>query len=95
MKIFLDDIREAPVGWARTYTAEETIELLANCNVDEISLDHDLGEGKVEGYRVLTWIEEQIYKNFYTPPKIRVHSANPAGRKRMEAAAKSIERMRR
>lgn len=95
MKIFLDDIRDAPVGWARTYTAEETIELLANNNVTEISLDHDLGEGIVEGYKVLTWIEEQVYSNFYIPPIIHIHTANPAGRKRMVAAVKNIEKLRR
>jgi hypothetical protein len=95
MKIFLDDIRKTPIGWVRTYTAEETIELLGNNNVHEISLDHDLGEDRLEGYKVLTWIEEQVYSNFYTPPIIHIHTDNPAGRKRMVAAVKSIEKMRR
>ena len=95
MKIFLDDVRETPVGWVRTYTAEETIKLLGNNNVREVSLDHDLGEDKLEGYKVLTWIEEQVYSNFYTPPIIHIHTDNPTGRKRMIAAVKSIEKMRR
>jgi hypothetical protein len=95
MKIFLDDVREAPIGWMRTKTVEETIDLLGKCQVDEISLDHDLGEGNLEGYHVLTWIEQHIHDNYYTPPTIHIHSDNPPGRLRMEAAAKSIERMRR
>lgn len=43
MKIYLDDERQTPDGWIRTYTPEETIELLKKGGVTHLSLDHDLG----------------------------------------------------
>lgn len=42
MKIFLDDERETPETWIRTYTAEQTIEYLKTGLVTQLSLDHDL-----------------------------------------------------
>ena len=42
MKVYLDDVRQAPEGWVRTYTVAETIELLKTGEVVELSLDHDL-----------------------------------------------------
>ena len=44
MKIFLDDIREAPAGWRRVYRPDEAIALLAQGGVTVLSLDHDLGD---------------------------------------------------
>ena len=44
MKIYLDDERATPEGWVRCYWAEEVIFFLKNCAVDEVSLDHDLGD---------------------------------------------------
>ena len=44
MKVFLDDERKAPEGWVRVRWPEEAIELLQNGQVEEISLDHDLGD---------------------------------------------------
>jgi hypothetical protein len=44
--------------------------------VEEISLDHDLGDDqKGTGYDVLLWIEEQVFLKGYVPPKISVRSA--------------------
>lgn len=44
MKVFLGDCREAPECWVRSYTPKETIELLKFNEVEELSLDHDLGD---------------------------------------------------
>ncbi|WP_336511202.1 cyclic-phosphate processing receiver domain-containing protein, partial [Vibrio anguillarum] len=44
MKVYLDDERDTPEGWVRSYWPEEVIELLKSGNVTEISLDHDLGD---------------------------------------------------
>lgn len=48
MKLWHDDVREAPEGWvwART-NADAKVYLLTN-DVDEISMDHDLGYHNVE-----------------------------------------------
>ena len=78
MKVFLDDKRETPAGWKRTYTVEETIDLLKSGRVNVLSLDNDLGEDAQEGYKVLDWMEEEIITKGFRPPEyIKVHSANP------------------
>ncbi len=96
-RVFLDDVRQAPAGWTRAYTAREAIALLAAGDVVEISLDHDLGDEATcgTGYQVATWIEEQVAVHGFVPPKIAIHSANVVGRARMEQAIASIERLRR
>jgi NAD+-processing family protein with receiver domain len=43
VRVWLDDERAAPEGWAHVRTPEEAIELLRGGDVEEISLDHDLG----------------------------------------------------
>jgi len=86
MKIYLDDERQTPPGFIRTYTVEETIQLLIENEgkIDILSLDNDLGDGFLEGYRVMDWIEEKVFTENYKPPTtMLVHSANPQGRKRM------------
>jgi hypothetical protein len=64
MKVWLDDVREAPAGWVRTTTPAETIELLRAGVVRELSLDHDLGlwegEREVTGYDVVLWMERAV-----------------------------------
>ncbi|MFW6122293.1 MAG: cyclic-phosphate processing receiver domain-containing protein, partial [Petrotogales bacterium] len=61
MKIFLDDEREAPPGWERVYWPDEAIELIKTGNVEEVSLDHDLGDDeKGTGYDVIKWIELSV-----------------------------------
>jgi len=94
MKVFLDDVREAPNGWTRTYTPAETIKLLRTNKVTELSLDHDLGDdiNIGTGYDVLLWIEEQVATSFFKPPKIKVHSSNPSAVEKMESAISSIAR---
>ena len=79
MKIYLDDERQTPNGFVRTYTVEETIELIKqnNGNVETVSLDNDLGIGLQEGRKVLEWIEEQAYHNQLLPiPNIIIHTGN-------------------
>lgn len=83
MKIYLDDERNTPDGWVRTYSVQETIDLIeANgSNVELVSLDNDLGDNVPEGYKVLDYLEE---KKYFSPdayiPMVQVHSANPVRR---------------
>lgn len=102
MKLWLDDIREAPGDWEFYYfarTAPDAIRALQEfedlgIDVDTISLDHDLGDDPEAGtgYDVLTWIEERVHTDpSYEPPILRVHSANPPARERMERAISAIE----
>ena len=93
MKIFLDDVRNAPDGWVLCRWPDEVIEHLKFGNVDEISLDHDLGnDAKGTGYEVITWIEKNV-QNGFVPPLIKVHSANTVAKARMLAGIASINRM--
>lgn len=96
MKVYLDDERKTPDGWHRTYTVEETCELLKSGNVSDLSLDNDLGEGLLEGYKVLDWLEEQVYAdpNFPIPQNISIHSANPVAQQRMLMTLRSIDKAR-
>jgi len=91
MRVYLDDERQTPDGWVRVYWPNEAIELLEQGCVTEISLDHDLGDDdRGTGYDVITWIEEAVVVKGFNPPIIRVHSANPAARTRMELGIAAI-----
>ena len=94
MKVYLDDERPTPKGWKRTFTVAETISLLETGNVTELSLDHDLGNDDLgTGYDVILWIEEAVYLQNFTPPKIYVHSANSSARQKMLLGIQAIEKM--
>ena len=93
MKVYLDDERSTPDGWERVFWPDEAIELLKTGKVEEISLDHDLGDdSRGTGYDVLLWIEEQVHVNNFKPPKIYVHSANNSASEKMNRGIKSIEK---
>ncbi len=94
MKVFLDDVRVAPDGWVPARWPQEVIALLEQGGVEELSLDHDLGDDtRGTGYDVLLWIEEAVATRGFRPPLVRAHSANSSARQRMEAAIRSIERL--
>lgn len=94
MKIFLDDERQAPPGWLRVFSPKEVINFLKTNQVEEISLDHDLGDdqGIGTGYDVILWIEGQVVLYGFKPPIIHVHSANYSARDKMLAGIESIKR---
>ena len=93
MKLYLDDEREAPVGWVRVRWPEEAIELLKTGQVTDLSLDHDLGDDeRGTGYDVVLWIEEAVATGGFVPPRIVVHSANAPARAKMEAGLERIQK---
>jgi len=96
IKVWLDDERPAPKGWVHIDNVPELIKFYEKNyrNITQMSLDHDLGENTPEGYKFLTWLEKKILQDgVYTSiPEIRVHSANPVGKKRMEQTIQSIKR---
>ena len=96
MKIYLDDLRPTPEGWIHAYWPDEVIEYLKTGKVDVVSLDHDLGDDdRGTGYDVILWIEEAVATQGFTPPQIKVHSANSAARVKMEAGITSIMQLAR
>lgn len=85
MKIWLDDVRPAPVGWTWCKTAENA--WVGLCvgdikEIEEISLDHDLGPDESTGYNLVCWME----RHGVWPDKVSIHSANSVGRKNIERA---------
>lgn len=100
MKIYLDDVRNAPEGWELARNAQE-FEQLYEANKDHvthISLDHDLGDNQKTGHDVVKYlmtkvIEEmkvtkKLLSNF---PLISCHSANPVGKKNIMHCIHDIE----
>lgn len=94
IKIWLDDVRQAPPGWTTVRWPEEAIQYLRTFNVSHISLDHDLGDdARGTGYDVIGWIEAAVCDEGFRPPIITVHSANPSARVRMLAGIEAIQRL--
>lgn len=98
VRVWLDDRRPAPEGWVHVRTPEEAIELLRSGEVEELSLDHDLGldVGARErtGYDVLLWLEREVAEGRIRPPRLMsVHSGNVGAVGRMELAIGSIRRL--
>lgn len=78
----------------RVYWPDEAVALLESGAVEELSLDHDLGDDeRGTGYDVVLWIEEAVALRGFKPPRISVHSANSSARDKMIAGIQSIERM--
>lgn len=97
MKLYLDDTRETPEGWERSYSVEETISKLETRAVTHLSLDNDLGspDPKTEGFNVLNWLERTVYEDPEFPiPEITIHSSNSGRKTIMFLAINSIERIR-
>lgn len=89
--IFLDDIRDPPPDAVLCRTAEEALNSLASGLVTRISFDHDLGT-ELTGYDVAKKIEEWVAEGRIPLPLWAVHSANPVGRRNIEAAMRSAKR---
>lgn len=88
MKLWIDDIRDMPADfdvWAKNY--EEAVSALKTGKVTQVSFDHDLGDARAfTGYDIARWIEEQSYLGNFKKVSWDIHSANPVGRKNIEAA---------
>lgn len=93
IKVYLDDVREAPDGWVLAKTVNDVFHYLENNNVEEISLDFDLGENTLTGNCVLNYLERLIRKGeLKNIPIIHIHSMNPVGRKIIQDKLKEIKK---
>lgn len=93
MNLWLDDIRDPSqfgcIGFTWVKTAQEAIALLETGTVESASFDHDLSieatmgnwRNEITGYDVILWLEE--HPEFWPVGGVRVHSANPIGKQRM------------
>ena len=93
-KVYLDDVRNPKTDdWIIIRNVPHLIMLikLIGDQIDVISLDHDLGENTPSGYDFVKWLEKQVFEGKYSAvPDLRVHSANPVGRKNLESGIRAI-----
>lgn len=88
IKIWVDDLRPAPAGYEHFRSVEETVSFLSKNSkkVELLDLDHDAGNYSYLGgdfIRILDWLEKE---GISLP--IRIHTANPVGRRNMERIVK-------
>lgn len=97
MKLYLDDERKTPAGWARVFNIEDAKVILATKTITHLSVDNDLGsqDPTTEGYNLLNWLEEQVYFDPTFPvPVITVHSSNEGRAPSMRQVAAKLELIR-
>lgn len=71
--VYLDDSRPCPRGFVGAKDAQECMTLLKECDVDILSLDHDLGwMSKQTGMDVVIWLTQQ--RKF--PRAIYIHTSS-------------------
>lgn len=87
MRLFVDDLRIAPAGWAVARTNSDAIDLLHNYRVYTISIDHDIEQTKRGGLDLETFMPVVYYVSVMPverrPKSIIIHTANPAAAIRM------------
>jgi len=97
IKLFVDDERPCPKGWIPAFNYDEAIASLRWENVEELSLDHDLGNGPT-GYDIIKVLEEWYHDGGQwrekVPKIVSCHSSNPVGRKRIETVIEILKLLR-
>lgn len=87
VKIWLDDMREAPSGYVHCHSVNEAKSKIALCEknnmkISVIDCDHDLGDYAADGgdgIKLIDWLTER--ETFYP---IKLHTQNPVGRENMQ-----------
>lgn len=106
IKLFIDDVRDAPEGWKLCRTITDAINFLNIFDASEISLDHDIthripsGKDRYdysfiacsENYSAVACFiaQKYYYANDEDRPKIVLHSGNPVGVSRMSGILKDF-----
>ena len=87
IKLWLDDVREAPEGYCHCHSVNEAKKKIIECEkefivIDEIDCDHDLGayaSDGGDGIKLIDWLAER--KTYYP---VNLHTMNPVGRENMQ-----------
>ncbi len=77
--LYLDDYRPCPKGFALARDGEECLMMLRDCEVDILSLDHELGFGQMDGTDV---VKAMIHEGLYAR-EIYLHTSSMSGKKSM------------
>lgn len=101
MKLFIDDIRNAPDdSWTVARTVTEAIRALNRFSFDEISLDHDISHQVTIGNLGRPYPCEECFcavayfigsMSKTSTPKITLHTSNPVGADEMKAILKDYK----
>lgn len=96
IKVYLDDKRSTPDGYVRAFWPKQVEEFLNQFTVEEVSLDHDLGDDEIgTGYDVVCFLEEKIYfDREYNLPEIKTHTDNASARTKMWCGINNILKMK-
>lgn len=79
INLYLDDLRPCPPHFVLALTAEQCKTILAEEEVNILSLDFDLGMDEPTGYEVVRYV---VDSGRY-PREIFLHTSSPAGRMEM------------
>ncbi len=94
MKLWLDDVRPAPFGWTWAKTLAEAKAIIRSEDVEECSLDHDLGatpetiaaywlNARGDGHETGLDFAKWLVAEERVPGKVTIHSWNPIGAREM------------
>lgn len=93
MKLFIDDIRNAPADFLIARTSQEAIDMVKALGIPNfISFDHDLG-GNDTAMVFVNWLIDYMLDNDKKFPEdfsFTVHSANPVGKLNIENKMKNF-----
>lgn len=85
MKLFVDDVRSPPSGWALARTVKEAIGILEVGGVTEVSLDYFIGEGEGGTFLPVAHYIADMPKS-QRPKRAHLHTASSAGAARLAQA---------
>jgi hypothetical protein len=79
LKIWLDDIRQAPEGYVQCKSVNEAIAIIEDNknNIEVIDLDHDLGDFAKDGGDAICLMDYLVANELFY--KLNFHTANPVG----------------
>jgi hypothetical protein len=85
MKLYVDDVRMPPAGWALARTVKEAIRILEAGGVTEVSLDYFIGEGEGGTFLpVAHYIADMPQER--RPQHVLLHTASDAGAAKLAQA---------
>ncbi|MGN0354985.1 MAG: cyclic-phosphate processing receiver domain-containing protein [Muricoprocola sp.] len=92
MKLWLDDVREAPSGYEHVYSVDEAKQMIqsweeAGEEIELLDLDYDMGVYEECGGNGMDFLEWLLYRETFYP--VRVHSYNIIACENMEGLIES------
>lgn len=92
MKLWLDDLRDAPSGYEHAYSVDEAKQMIqaweeAGEEIELLDLDYDMGVYEEYGGTGMDFLEWLLYRETFYP--VQVHSSNIIACENMEGLIES------